>query len=106
MPGARASETTANELLKRKAGTCRTLLFSGDYFLGGVLAAALTKLNLRSREQQGLSHKFSVECMLIVACILKLGKESQAVHPIDADSGDLADPCRLFAGWEDVALRS
>lgn len=55
--------------------------------MGGVLAAALTKLNLRSRELSGLSHKFTVECMLIVAYILKLGKESQAVHPIDADSG-------------------
>ena len=71
----------------------RTLLFSGDYFLGGVLAAALTKLNLRSRELKGQSHKFSVECMLIVACVLKLGKESQAVHPIDADSGQSPQAC-------------
>ena len=42
-------------------------------------------------QKQGAARRpqtsFAVECMLIIACVLKLGKESQAVHPIDADSG-------------------
>lgn len=72
----------------------RNLLFSGDYFLGGVLAAALTKLNLRRRELQGDSNQFAVECMLIIACVLKLGKDPQTSHPIDADSGEQCEVTR------------
>jgi hypothetical protein len=64
---------------------------SGDYFLGAVLAAALTKLDLRSRAMPSSTHsnQDTAACMLIISGIMKLGREPHAAHPIDGDSGML-----------------
>ena len=70
----------------------RTLLLSGDFFLGGVVAAALTKLLLRLRKGLADSHELhraTAEAMLVIAAMLRLGENPLMAHPIDADSGEL-----------------
>jgi len=77
-------------LANADASCCgRTLLVSGDYFLGAVLAAALTKLDLRLRAMPNSkhSHKDTAACMMIISGIMELGTARQASHPIDGDSG-------------------
>lgn len=75
---------------------CRTLLLSGDFFLGGVVSAALTKLLLRLRKLDPLDaaklHRTTAESMLVVAGILRLGENPLMQHPIDADSGERVPP--------------
>jgi len=73
----------------------RTLLVSGDYFLGAVLAAALTKLDLRLRAMPNSkhSHKDTAACMMIISGIMELGTARQASHPIDGDSEDRMANC-------------
>ena len=82
----------------------RTLLLSGDFFLGGVVAAALTKLLLRLRKGLADSHELhraTAEAMLVIAAMLRLGENPLMAHPIDADSGELlvqrksASNCRV-----------
>ena len=75
--------------LVRRRSRCRTLLLSGDFFLGGVIAASLAKLVLRLREL-GMAgrplNKVTAEVMLLAASILGLGEAKALTHPIDDDS--------------------
>ncbi|CAL8470680.1 g10222 [Coccomyxa elongata] len=82
------------------APNLRTLLLSGDFFLGGVVAGTLTKLLLRLRKLQGQApHRMVAEAMLFVAAILRLGESPQMAHPIDADSMDRMVTClQVLAG--------
>ena len=72
---------------------CRTLLLSGDFFLGGVVAATLAKLVLRLRALGGGSghttlNRVAAEAMLVGAAILRLGGSKAITHAIDDDSQD------------------
>ncbi|GMH14164.1 hypothetical protein Nepgr_016005 [Nepenthes gracilis] len=67
----------------------RSLLLSGDFFLGAVVACTLTKLVLRLEEVQSSQievNKSATQALLIMVCMLQLGQSSFLPHPIDNDS--------------------
>lgn len=90
----------------------RALLLGGDYFLGAVIAATLTKLVLRLKELRALPpasvNRLTADVMLLIAAILRLGESGAAaqagLHPMDADSRDRMATClRMLAGGDDGA---
>lgn len=91
---------------------CRTLLLSGDFFLGGVVAATLAKLVLRLRALgggggPGALNRTAAEAMLVGAAILRLGGSKAITHAIDDDSQDrIASALRVRQPQEPVALRA
>jgi coatomer subunit beta len=84
----------------------RSILLTGDFFLGAVLATTLTKLTLRLSEVQpekSVLNKTSAEVMLILVSILRLGQSSVLAHPIDDDSYDRITLCvRILSSPDDV----
>ena len=76
---------------------CRALLLTGDYFLGGVVAGALTKLLLRLRKSTNVDskevNKLTAEAMLYIVSILRLGESQAALHPRDDDAVDRMVTC-------------
>ncbi|CAH9098949.1 unnamed protein product [Cuscuta epithymum] len=69
----------------------RSLLLTGDFFLGAVVACTLTKLILKLEEVQPSKvevNKFTTEALLIMVSIIQLGQSSVLPHPIDNDSYD------------------
>lgn len=92
--------------------TCRALLLGGDYFLGAVIAATLTKLVLRLRALRALPpasiNRLSADVMQLIAGMLRLGESGAAVtaglHPIDADSRDRMATCLRTLAGRDEAL--
>ncbi|CAH9148087.1 unnamed protein product [Cuscuta epithymum] len=69
----------------------RSLLLTGDFFLGAVVACTLTKLILRLEEVQPSKvevNKLTTEALLIMVSIIQLGQSSLLPHPIDNDSYD------------------
>ena len=93
---------------------CRALLLGGDFFLGAVIAATLTKLVLRLRELRALPptslNRLSADVMACIAAMMRLGESGAAaaagVHPIDADSRDRMAVClrTLAAADSDAPL--
>lgn len=88
----------------------RALLLGGDFFLGAIITATLTKLVLRLRALKGLPpaslNRLSADVMAAVAGILRLGESAAAaaagVHPLDADSRDRMATClRALAGVDE-----
>ncbi|KAI4325199.1 hypothetical protein MLD38_030617 [Melastoma candidum] len=72
-------------------GNLRSLLLSGDFFLGAVVACTLTKLILRLEEMQPSKaevNKASTQALLIIVSMLQLGQSPVLPHPIDNDSQD------------------
>lgn len=73
------------------SGNLRSLLLTGDFFLGAVVACTLTKLVLRLEEVQPSRvevNKVSTQALLIMVSMLQLGLSSFLQHPIDSDSYD------------------
>ncbi|CAI0438730.1 unnamed protein product [Linum tenue] len=73
------------------SGNLRSLLLTGDFFLGAVVACTLTKLVLRLEEVQSSKlevNKASTQALLIMVSMLQLGQSSVLPHPIDSDSYD------------------
>ena len=67
---------------------CRALLLAGDYFVGGVLAAALTKLHIRLRKLTGdRGNQGTAQSMALIAGIVLVGQDSRT-QQMDADSRD------------------
>jgi len=68
----------------------RTLLEAGDFFLGAALATTLTKLVLRSLNDPSLDaqqkNSFTVEVLLILVAMLRLGQSNKPKVPMDEDS--------------------
>eukprot|EP00123_Amoebidium_parasiticum_P016118 comp23295_c0_seq1/m.38237 comp23295_c0_seq1/g.38237 ORF comp23295_c0_seq1/g.38237 comp23295_c0_seq1/m.38237 type:complete len:959 (-) comp23295_c0_seq1:25-2901(-) len=94
---------TKSESMGGSGASLRSLLLEGDFFLGAVLAATLTKLALRRQALTNDTHsnnKFVGESLLIMAAILHLGRSGLPATAIDRDSYDriltcfrvLADP--------------
>ncbi|KAK4761062.1 hypothetical protein SAY87_005955 [Trapa incisa] len=72
-------------------GYLRSLLLSGDFFLGAVVACTLTKLVLRLEEVQPMNaevNKVATQALLIMVSMLQLGQSPVLLHPIDNDSHD------------------
>ena len=85
----------------------RALLLGGDYFLGAVIAATLTKLALRLRALRALPpsslNRATADAMSMIAAMMRLGESGAAaaagLHPMDADSRDRMAAClRALAG--------
>ncbi|XP_057467443.1 coatomer subunit beta-1 [Actinidia eriantha] len=87
------------------SGNLRSLLLTGDFFLGAVVACTLTKLVLRLEEVQPSKvevNKASTEALLIMVSMLQLGQSSFLPHPIDNDSYDRVILCiRLLCNTGD-----
>ncbi|KAA8521416.1 hypothetical protein F0562_012092 [Nyssa sinensis] len=87
------------------SGNLRSLLLTGDFFLGAVVACTLTKLVLRLEEVQPSKvevNKASTQALLIMVSMLQLGQSSVLPHPIDNDSYDRIVLCiRLLCNTED-----
>ncbi|XP_058113643.1 coatomer subunit beta-1-like [Magnolia sinica] len=86
-------------------GNLRSLILSGDFFLGAVVACTLTKLVLRLEEVQTSKvevNKAKTEAVLIMVSMLQLGTSSFLLHPIDNDSYDRIVLCiRLLCNTGD-----
>ncbi|XP_052184061.1 coatomer subunit beta-1-like [Diospyros lotus] len=77
-------------------GNLRSLILSGDFFLGAVVACTLTKLVLRLEEVQPSKfevNKATTQALLIMVSMLQLGLSSFLPHPIDNDSHDRIALC-------------
>ncbi|XP_041010695.1 coatomer subunit beta-1 [Juglans microcarpa x Juglans regia] len=73
------------------SGNLRSLLLTGDFFLGAVVAYTLTKLVLRLEEVQPSKvevNRASTQALLIMVSMLQLGQSPVLPHPIDNDSYD------------------
>ncbi|CAA0814353.1 Coatomer subunit beta-1, partial [Striga hermonthica] len=91
------------------SGNLRSLLLTGDFFLGAVIACTLAKLNLRLEEVQ-LSkievNKATSNALLIMVSMLQLGQSSVLPHPIDNDSYDRIVLCiRLLCNTGDAVRK-
>ncbi|KAL9442786.1 hypothetical protein AB3S75_016201 [Citrus x aurantiifolia] len=87
------------------SGNLRSLLLTGDFFLGAVVACTLTKLVLRLEEVQPSLvevNKTSSQALLIMVSMLQLGQSPVLPHPIDNDSYDRIVVCiRLLCNTGD-----
>lgn len=87
------------------SGNLRSLLLTGDFFLGAVVACTLTKLVLRLEEVQSSKvevNKASTQALLIMVSMLQLGQSPVLPHPIDNDSYDRIVLCiRLLSNTGD-----
>ncbi|KAJ6732146.1 COATOMER SUBUNIT BETA [Salix purpurea] len=87
------------------AGNLRSLLLTGDFFLGAVVACTLTKLVLRLEEVQPSRvevNKVSTQALLIMVSMIQLGQSPVLSHPIDCDSYDRIVLCvRLLCSTGD-----
>lgn len=71
------------------SGNLRSLILTGDFFLGAVVACTLTKLVLRLEEVQSSKteiNKVKTQILLIMVCMLQLGQSHVVPHSIDPDS--------------------
>lgn len=95
------STTTSNP-----ASNLRAILLTGDFFLGAVVSATLTKLVMRMEEAEPsvvALNKTKAEVLLILVSMLRLGESSVLPHPIDKDSYDRISLCiRLLSSPDDV----
>ncbi|KAF4350944.1 hypothetical protein F8388_021651 [Cannabis sativa] len=86
-------------------GNLRSLILSGDFFLGAVVACTLTKLVLRLEEVQSLKsevNKTTTQVLLIFVSMLQLGQSSALPQPIDNDSHERIVLCiRLLCNTGD-----
>ncbi|KAK4587763.1 hypothetical protein RGQ29_018962 [Quercus rubra] len=86
-------------------GNLRSLILSGDFFLGAVVACTLTKLVLRLEEVQPSKvevNKASAQALLYMVSMLQLGESSVLPQPIDNDSRDRIVLCmRLLCNTGD-----
>ncbi|KAL0012754.1 hypothetical protein SO802_007862 [Lithocarpus litseifolius] len=86
-------------------GNLRSLILSGDFFLGAVVACTLTKLVLRLEEVQPSKvevNKASTQALLYMVSMLQLGESSVLPQPIDNDSRDRIVLCmRLLCNTGD-----
>ncbi|KAK1403711.1 Coatomer subunit beta [Heracleum sosnowskyi] len=87
------------------SGNLRSLLLTGDFFLGAVVSCTLTKLILRYEEVQPSKvevNKAYTQALLIMVSIIQLGRSSFLSHPIDNDSHDRIILCiRLLCNTGD-----
>jgi coatomer subunit beta len=101
--GSYASQTAVTDTISPLAGgvstthNLRTLLLAGDFFLGGVLAGALTKLVLRLRQQKSIPqhtlNRVTAQAMLYIVSILRLGQSQQLQNPVDEDAVERMAVC-------------
>jgi len=87
----------------------RAFLLGGDFFLGSVLASTLTKLVLKSADQdidQITKNMVSAEVLLILSNIIHLGNSKLPPNPIDPDSYDRIILCIKVLSEPDPNIKS
>ncbi|KAI3704361.1 hypothetical protein L1987_74579 [Smallanthus sonchifolius] len=90
------------------SGNLRSLMLTGDFFLGAVVACTLTRLVLHLSEVQKSKvevHKASTQVLLIIVSMLQLGQSSFLPHPIDNDSYDRIVLCLRLLCNPDEQMR-
>ena len=87
-------------ILDADSPNLRTMILSGDFFLGAVLSSCLTKMLLRLCKNGDISrpdiNKISAQMMLIVSNLMMVGeshKNMEGLHPMDDDSKDRMAAC-------------
>ena len=90
-------------------GNLRSLLLSGDFFLGAVVACTLTKLVLRLEDVQPSKaevNKATTQALLYMVSMIQLGQSPVLPHPIDNDAYDRIVLCiRLLCNTGDVTRK-
>ncbi|KAJ8421241.1 hypothetical protein Cgig2_028191 [Carnegiea gigantea] len=90
-------------------GNLRSLLLSGDFFLGAVVACTLTKLVLRLEEVQPSKvevNKATTQALLYMVSMIQLGQSPVLPHPIDNDAYDRIILCiRLLCNTGDESRK-
>lgn len=79
-----------------QAPNLRALLLVGDFFLGGVIAASLTKLLLRLRALGAAApvlNKAVAQGMLAIISIMRLGESPLLPTPLDGEGAALLWLC-------------
>lgn len=99
-----ASTSESNKMAELLKTPLRSLILSGDFYLGAVLASTFVKLVLRLSEiskNQSLLNALKAEAMLAMVSIVRAGQENRvgAKHKIDEDSIDRIMTClRVLSG--------
>ncbi|KAK9734149.1 hypothetical protein RND81_04G118500 [Saponaria officinalis] len=90
-------------------GNLRSLLLSGDFFLGAVVACTLTKLVLRLEEVQPSKaevNKATTQALLYMVSMIQLGQSPVLPQPIDDDAYDRIVLCiRLLCNSGDATRK-
>ncbi|VUG20189.1 SEC26 [Brettanomyces bruxellensis] len=100
-----ASASQSSKIADLLKTPLRSLILSGDFYLGAVLASTFVKLVLRLAEiskSQSLLNALKAEAMLAMVSIVRVGQSSDsgAKHKIDEDSIDRIMTClRVLSGW-------
>merc|ERR1719245_2674329 len=87
---------SAKKLKDKERPPLRKYLIEGDFFIGAALAGTLTKLALRWDglvKDEAKQNRFTAECMLIIASILRLGTSGLPEKPITKDDEDRLQLC-------------
>merc|ERR1712227_463057 len=81
---------------ERERPPLRKYLIDGDFFIGAALAGTLTKLALRWDSlvnDEAKQNRFTAECMLIIASVLRLGTSGLPEKAITKDDEDRLQLC-------------
>merc|ERR1719245_1348817 len=87
---------SAKKLKDKERPPLRKYLMEGDFFVGAALAGTLTKLALRWDglvKEEAKQNRFTAECMLIIASILRLGTSGLPEKAITKDDEDRLQLC-------------
>ena len=85
-----------NTVVIGSSANLRSILLTGDFFLGAVVASTLTKLMLRYEEVQDdkiALNKAEADILLYMVSMLRLGQSHALSHPIDDDAYDRITLC-------------
>ncbi|CAB0015728.1 unnamed protein product [Nesidiocoris tenuis] len=97
--------STVSSSKKEDRPPLRQYLMDGDYFIGSTIASTLVKLSLKFDKLEAdptLRSQFCNECMLIIACILHLGRSGLSAKPVNNDDAERMLFC-LRALWDGSA---
>jgi coatomer subunit beta len=92
------------------APTPRALLLGGDFFLGAVIAASITKLALHLRALRALPpaqlNRTIAQTMALIAAMMRLGEAGgvSGGQPLDADSRERMATCLRALAEADEGL--
>ena len=92
---------------ERERPPLRKDLMEGDFFIGAALAGTLTKLALRWDslvKDEAKQNRFTAECMLIIASVLRLGSSGLPEKAITKDDEDRLQLCLKVLSDKDSLL--
>lgn len=103
------SAPSPNSVVVGSAANLRSILLTGDFFLGAVVATTLTKLMLRYEEVQDnvvSVNKAEADVLLYMVSMLRLGQSSALSHPIDDDAYDRITLCIRVLTKKDALIKT